>query len=203
MALGFETDRSPFVVKNQKDHNFNEVPWREGTRVRSARRSDLILLLSPIEKLPDVEIVYKEIRRNKQELKLEIYINPKSETRLAIPFHRCKGTIYITEHDLEKFVNREDDYTLTREYSISIFSEDIDPENTNMMIQTSTDDIIVRGPGMVNLLVDLSNYNLKISDRDRYNYDYCMDIEIELFTTISDRPVILKTNIYLSEIFNF
>src|SRR5262249_4597625 len=54
VALLFETNRAPFVVKNpyygrRKDDPISlEVPWREGTKVRSAARSDLMLLLSDV-----------------------------------------------------------------------------------------------------------------------------------------------------------
>jgi len=57
VALVFETDRAPFVVKNphhgrRKDDPISlEVPWREGTRVRTASRSDLIRIFSDTETL--------------------------------------------------------------------------------------------------------------------------------------------------------
>src|SRR5712692_8116422 len=52
VGLLFDTSRAPFVVKNpshgQAGHPAQlEVPWREGTLTRSARRQDLIRLLVP------------------------------------------------------------------------------------------------------------------------------------------------------------
>jgi hypothetical protein len=55
VALLFETDQAPYVVKHHKDPNFLEVPWRQGTRVRSAKRAELIRLLSPMINLPQFE----------------------------------------------------------------------------------------------------------------------------------------------------
>ena len=52
VALVFGTDRAPFVVKNPGEF---EVPWREATGTRSARRAELLTLLSPLQKLPSVE----------------------------------------------------------------------------------------------------------------------------------------------------
>src|SRR6185369_18070838 len=52
-ALLFDTARRPFVVKNSAHGSSGggsvslEVPWREGTGIRSARREDLIRLLVP------------------------------------------------------------------------------------------------------------------------------------------------------------
>jgi len=43
VALLFETDRAPFVVKNPAGGKIGfEVPWREATSIRSARRDDLV-----------------------------------------------------------------------------------------------------------------------------------------------------------------
>lgn len=63
VALLFETDRAPFVVKNAVYGQpgagpvEREVPWREGTSVRSARRLDLLRLISPLVSAPDAEVV--------------------------------------------------------------------------------------------------------------------------------------------------
>lgn len=63
MALVFETDRAPFVVRNVAFGQVGggsvslEVPWREGATTRSARRHDLALLLFPLMKVPYAEII--------------------------------------------------------------------------------------------------------------------------------------------------
>jgi hypothetical protein len=53
VALVFESDRSPYVVKNphyqtpnRQDPIEREVPWRDATSVRTATRADLLLILS-------------------------------------------------------------------------------------------------------------------------------------------------------------
>ena len=56
-GLLFDTARRPYVVKNSAHGKPEggpvtlEVPWRDGTRVRSARREDLIRLLAPLQTL--------------------------------------------------------------------------------------------------------------------------------------------------------
>ena len=58
-AILFETDRAPYVVKNPGGGNpQREVPWREGTDLRTARRSDLIRLLVPASRLPEAELTF-------------------------------------------------------------------------------------------------------------------------------------------------
>jgi len=55
VALYFDTaHESPYVVRNTKSGgNYPEyvVPWREGTRLRSARRDELLRILIPIRRL--------------------------------------------------------------------------------------------------------------------------------------------------------
>jgi hypothetical protein len=56
VALFLETDRIPYVVRNPAYGKPNggpvqlEVPWRDGTAIRSATHSDLILLLAPLQR---------------------------------------------------------------------------------------------------------------------------------------------------------
>lgn len=58
VALLFDTSRVPYVVKVPNGQNVHrEVPWRTGTGIDSARRQDLLRLLSPLQKYPKVEIV--------------------------------------------------------------------------------------------------------------------------------------------------
>lgn len=59
-VLCFETRRPPYVFK---DGDKKEVSWREGTRVRAARRSEILLLLSEKSNLP-------RLRKGKPNLKL-------------------------------------------------------------------------------------------------------------------------------------
>ncbi len=66
VSLFFETDRAPYVVKNPDFNKVKgkikfEVPWREGTSTRTARRSDLLRLLVPITHKPKIEILGGEL----------------------------------------------------------------------------------------------------------------------------------------------
>lgn len=109
VALLFETDRAPFVVKNAVYGSKGagavelEVPWRENTLIRSARRSDLIRLLAPLERLPEMEIIDCDLTATIEKtddrghytpdelrLSLELYIFPHNKNRIVIPIHRCK-----------------------------------------------------------------------------------------------------------------
>jgi hypothetical protein len=124
VALLFETDRAPFVIKNPAYGSSGggsvslEVPWRENTSTRSATRSDLIKLLSPLQKLPSFEILSGELvvqsmsisspppikvtwqgaksgPNREWHLTLELYIEPKNTERVVIPLHRCNTWLEI------------------------------------------------------------------------------------------------------------
>lgn len=57
-VMYFETDRVPFVVKNSAGGAIQrEVPWRDATAIKSATRSQLLRLLSPLQKLPLAEVL--------------------------------------------------------------------------------------------------------------------------------------------------
>jgi hypothetical protein len=120
-ALLFDTARPPYVVKNpafgseRGEFVALEVPWREGTRVRSATRSELLRLLVPLAETPDVEVLrcavalgdeparedkYGEHLEAEQlqphlswNVSLRLYITPRSQQLLVLPIHRTSLTL--------------------------------------------------------------------------------------------------------------
>ena len=106
IALLFATDRAPFVVKNPAHGQSGggpvetEVPWRDATAVRSARREDLIRLLTPIQRLPAVKVLDGMLQCRQKDptdkkagfewtLVLELYVVATSPGDVIIPFHQC------------------------------------------------------------------------------------------------------------------
>lgn len=57
LAVGFDTERVPFVIRHSDQIVSREVPWREGTRVRSANRFDLLRLLVPVASQPQLTLL--------------------------------------------------------------------------------------------------------------------------------------------------
>ncbi|MBU1108983.1 MAG: ATP-binding protein [Candidatus Riflebacteria bacterium] len=104
VALIFETERSPFVIRIPDSTGIvtHEVPWREANSTRSARRSDLIKLLYPIQKKPSLEIIdgrielqraiagVSQITTYQWNLSMKVYVVTYSSETLVIPFHRCE-----------------------------------------------------------------------------------------------------------------
>jgi hypothetical protein len=113
VALLFSTERIPFVVKNPIYGQQNggpvsyEVPWREATSIRSARRADLISILVPQSRLPQLELLsvnatldlssdslYGQYKRGQFKLYLHLYMIPSGDDSLVIPFHRSSVELF-------------------------------------------------------------------------------------------------------------
>ncbi|BAS29185.1 hypothetical protein LIP_3373 [Limnochorda pilosa] len=115
-ALLFETGTSPYVVKNPAFGSpgggpvEREVPWREGTEVRSATREDLIRILVPLLPLPDVELLSATVSVSQEPgrsagfgdtpkpvqrephlqwyVHLALYVTPRETSTVVFPVHR-------------------------------------------------------------------------------------------------------------------
>jgi len=155
VALLFETDRSPFVVKNPDGGTVQrEVPIREATSVRSSYRSDLIRLVAPLELLPDVEVLDTKIKvttagRNAVgnyipdalSLEQELYVVPKNNTQVFTPFHRCKAWFEVLGVT-----------TQTPFYHIGLYYSAGPADYIGMRLITVThSEAVINGPGKLKL----------------------------------------------------
>jgi hypothetical protein len=109
-ALCFDTSRFPYVVKNPVfGQNLGgpvqyEVPWREGAKTRTAARDDLILMLSPLVKMPKVEVLAGELRfiavshytgNSHLQLLLLTYVSLPDDAPITFPFHKCSSILTV------------------------------------------------------------------------------------------------------------
>lgn len=98
-ALMFDTRRAPYVVKVEGGDRL-EVPWREATGTRSARHSDLIRILVPRSRLPDVQPHDGEVMLRVVDgwrVNVELYVTPRTRRRVTIPFHGCRAELVIPD----------------------------------------------------------------------------------------------------------
>ena len=109
VTLLFETDRFPYVIKNSKGGQIQkEVPWCEGPAIRSAGWRDLMRLLSPLQEMPEFEILKGFLRatitgtdmtaENALGWYLEVpfCITTKANEPVIFPFHRCRADFEIS-----------------------------------------------------------------------------------------------------------
>lgn len=106
-ALMFDTRRAPYVVRNpERDHRKGEVdlevPWREATEVRSARRQDLVRMFQPFVALPSWELIEGALAFGAHMSDqfqagwhgtLTLYAVPRSGGNVVIPFHKLHAAV--------------------------------------------------------------------------------------------------------------
>jgi hypothetical protein len=158
VALLFETDRAPFLVKNPAGGEISrEVPWREATAVRSATRNDLVKVLSPSALMPDFEILYADVAirdvkdnhpsggmRRVIQLHSQIYVTPLRPERQVFPFHRASAR--VTNPSTTKEILTFTDIDLTVPVTPTMAAHGFG--TTSSTLQASTSELIIDGPGL-------------------------------------------------------
>jgi hypothetical protein len=200
-ALVFDTSRFPYVIKNPsfgtKGGEFElEVPWREGTAVRSAKRSDLVLMLSPLAKMPKVEILGGAIRFVTVQpgnsgsylgFTLNLYMVALDNSGITFPFHKCEAVIMAAGRAVAnafcvKMNTQRNTDEEAKKYSllgrrVDTFSPSdarVDVRAFAEAIEATSDEIVIRGSGkimvegsvVVPALQDWPELELRVTLRD-------------------------------------
>jgi hypothetical protein len=107
-ALLFETDNPPYVVKNPsgKGPFQYEVSWRDGTLTRSARKHELLKILLPLQKLPEIELQEATLTAGTADdradvkwlLTMKAYVTPPPGVQIDLPFHKASFEIWLNGH---------------------------------------------------------------------------------------------------------
>jgi hypothetical protein len=169
VALYMEPTRVPFVVRNpmhgkeKGDPAELEVPWREGTAIRTARREDLVRILSPLQALPSFEFRDGNLAaiphtRNGEKtenlvwiLYLGLYVVPQGR-EVVIPFHQCRVEVQTPKpwprrlHMLNISLREPTKY-VRGAVGFSV----LDTESASLTIHSTDDEAIIQGPGRLTL----------------------------------------------------
>jgi hypothetical protein len=94
-ALNFTTDRAPYVVKTGSgdDRVEREVPFRDGTRTRSAYRHELLRLLYPAAVPPPANVLYATLNgfshpsSTSFHLNAAIFFEQHVDQTVMLPYH--------------------------------------------------------------------------------------------------------------------
>lgn len=106
-AIVFDTSEFPFLISlkryNQAEQKAegvaeNELPWREGTSVRSAKRTEILSLLHKLPPLPTFEVLlakcsFSELKigvKPSCRLELKFYAMPPTGQQPVVPRHRIR-----------------------------------------------------------------------------------------------------------------
>jgi hypothetical protein len=171
IALLVETLRAPYVVRNplygtQGGSIELEVPWRDGTSVRTARREDLIKMLVPMQTLPILEVLRANVSlsspppverpyRNQVppvrwaahflwEIRLSLYLTPRTNDRVVFPIHKAAFT-YRSSAD-----TTDVQFNDIRFSAASIFFGQGSRRDSHTVLTTSSE-AIIDGPGILNV----------------------------------------------------
>lgn len=178
-ALCFETSRFPYVVKNPAfgktagDGAQYEVPWREGTKTRTATRSDLVLMLSPLIRMPRIEVLEGIINHRPSTgpvvphitFNVKAYVTLQEGAQTTFPFHKCSAVlsagneVVADRWDIridsprgkaERFNKRW--ATLGQRHSNAFPSQThVDVHAMRHTIEGTADEVIMRGSGMIEI----------------------------------------------------
>jgi hypothetical protein len=163
-ALVFTTSRAPYVVKNPLFGSAAagpialEVPWREGTKVRSATRNDLLQILNSVATLPEIEALHGSgSARNRTDYpKPEVigvslwfttclYLTPRGDGVTVIPFHRCRCLAVGADS-----TQRIEDFEISMNHPWQFRGPRDSQPDTATMEKTSSE-LIAHGPGRCEL----------------------------------------------------
>jgi hypothetical protein len=191
VALLFNTDRAPFVVKAQPSSGSltHEVPWRGNTSIRSAKREELVRLLAPLQRLPKWDILFGTLHCNPPSrstaiassptskihwrLRLKLYVIPVGDSRICIPHHRCSGVLSFPDFGIEAAVKLIA-MTPAGSYTVNV--------------QTTLFDLMINGPGMIILTAEGSSIYQGTVPRA----DCCLSLDLR--TADSVHPVTVRAS---------
>lgn len=164
VALVFETGGAPFIIKHG---DLLEVPWREATKTRSARRADLLRILVPLARRPDYELrrgslLFREHDREYSplwfRLELTLYVTPQDERAVVLPYHRMKAAVFsATGREIFEF----------DEFSGLNTGNHIGSSSHTGQIRVTDSEIIVHGPGNVVLTAEGSGDWVEVSEIEK------------------------------------
>lgn len=172
VALLFQTDRAPFLVKNSAFGTAGggpvewEVPWREGRKTRTANREALFRLLGPLVQLPEVECLDCSlfVRLEKTQdgttnqrwyLNGSLYVVPSGSDALVIPFHRCSLALTLGNGTV---IDSWSEFRLSppRRFAMSP-GAGISSAVDSMTVDSSSSEVIISGPGKVKFEASVTN----------------------------------------------
>jgi hypothetical protein len=181
-ALAFLTDLAPYVTRSPQFGKPGggpvryEVAWRQGTATESATRTQLLLLLSPVPKLPQFEVLEAQVAIERSNmggvdrvdwnLSMLIYVMPRSDQRVAIAAHRVAA-----RHELADGTGRID-------YSGEVvmfpmgwrdggYTPFVREPSVHPTIRGTNFDLTIDGPGLIKIIAKTAAGDLGPLSADR------------------------------------
>lgn len=158
LGLGFETERRPYVIRVPGDNPSREVPWREGTHIRSAGRSDLLRLLVPVSRRPIVTVLNGSLSVEDTGVLLggergwrwtgSISVYVETVERLVLPDHMCAASLMMADRRFDL-----DAYCFTTDYGRVREQERERSRPVGSMASRGDGQLLVDGPTPLTIVV--------------------------------------------------
>lgn len=175
LGLHFRTLEIPYLVNNPNGGQVisREIPWREGNSTRTAKRDDVLRMLVPRVKAPQLEVLSMTVTFTSNlsvrefAIHSEVYLYSSTETTVTIPYHRSR--IFVKAETLDKF-------EIPMKYEIGSLGSIRMHAEFSMISQTKNEGIVA-GPGLFVIMGKLENFRLSIDDMRAQP----LEIELELY----------------------
>ncbi len=123
VAILFETDQPPYVIKHDEESRKSverEVPWRVLTGTKSATRDDLRKVLVPIAERPAIEFEKAELYASNKDCYaiIRLFVDPGAKREATFRFKDCAMSL------------RKQDGSVADSQSVDLVSGRTDPELT-------------------------------------------------------------------------
>lgn len=190
-ALLLDTRQRPYVVR-VPCHKPNagtarlEVPWREGTAIRSARREDLVRMLLPAARIPRFELIEGQLSFGLWSTspennvycngELRLYILADDRVQTILPIHRMKA--WIRAHGC------------TWEAPLCPSLSGWPTPMSDLLVQTGPGGIVAHGPGQFVLSLSTSS---QVRPPER-----ATELELELTCSLAPVPSVICLRILFS-----
>ncbi|MDJ0316171.1 hypothetical protein [Arthrobacter antibioticus] len=194
IAIAFASDRSPYVVKTKTP--ILEVPMREGTGTRSAKRDELLRLLIPTIKVPPAVTLsgdfyaeyYPSVRAPREEMggghgqvegircqgNLRVYFEHSGNVLTTIPTHGMQGKVHVDN----------------RTFNVSVTPHATKPTEVHQEygVHVTRDGITLTGPGSAILALKLPAVSPE--DKRFFRDASQLGFDLELHVLGAVRPLI-------------
>ena len=172
VAILLETDRAPYLVKVPEGRKVEvEIPYRAATGTRSARRGEVLRILTPLQKVPKLDLfvcnLWLERQAKSAKFRLtvgvELYARTVDSGRVAIPFHDCYAVVKVAGNEVGRFD-----------------ALGIDKRRTTPYVIATETEVVLEGPGWLNVR---GNAFL-----EKPTFDFAADAEVFLSLGILEAP---------------
>lgn len=195
VAIAISSDRAPYVVRTGNPKPSLEIPMREGTGTRTARRDELLRMMLPTVRVPptvvlsaDVSAQYIGYNGNPPTLRvngaIRLFFEHAGTQMATLPVYGMRGRIAFGDEVFELSVRPP-------------YNSEKSPPIPQFGVASTNEWLVVTGPGAENLGV--TALDTPESSRLTIPQMETCEIELELDVLDANRPVTVRLQLIRQE----